>query len=156
MEYSGGLHAGAGTDLAGGGVIAESPIPSSQSFAFEADLRWPHPSNAIIAQVFISSSGDFSPDRATSARELVWQLIGGNQQVVLNGNTEPLSPAPASGTLRIRMTMNRDLAVVEANGKRVWAGPHQLGDTPRFLGVRFIRKSAGDDGPIVQSLKVLK
>jgi hypothetical protein len=156
LEFSGGMRAATGTDLAGGGIISEAPIPASQSFAFEADLRSPHPSDAIVAQVFISTSDDFSPDRATSSRELVWQLVGPDQQVALNGNTEPPAPAPTSAVLRIRLTMSRDLAVVEANGKRIWAGSHQLGDAPRFPGVRFIRKSAGEGGPVVQSLKVLK
>ena len=156
LEAAGGLRAGSGANLLGGGVVADTAIPASQSFAFEADLRLTHPSDAVVAQVFISTSGDFSPDRATSGHELVWQLIGSSQQVAINGNTEPPVPAPTSGVLRIRLTMSRDLAIVEADGKRIWAGSHSLGDAPRIPGVRFIRKSPGEGGPIVQSLKLLK
>lgn len=153
---SAGLRAGDGSELSGGGIVADSPIPASQSFAFEVDLRVPHPSSAVIAQVFVSTSGDFSPDRSTSSHELVWQLVDSSQQVALNGNTEPAIAAPTNGLLRVRLTMSRDLAVVEANGKRIWAGPHQLGDSPRFPGVRFIRKEAGEGGAVVQTMKLLK
>lgn len=154
---SAGIRAVDGSELSGGGVVADVSIPASQSFAFEVDLRQPRPgSAAVVAQVFISTSGDFSPDRGTSAHELVWQLVGNGQQVALNGNAEPTTPAATDGLLRVRLTMSRDLAVVEANGKRIWAGPHLLGDSPRFPGVRFIRKEAGEGGPVVQSLKVLK
>ncbi len=153
---SAGLRAGDGSDLSGGGIVSDAPIPASQSFAFEVELRAPHPSDAVIAQVFISTSGDFSPDRSTSSHELVWQLVSNSQQVALNGNTEPANSVATSGVIRVRLTMSRDLAVVEANGKRIWAGPHLLGDTPRFPGVRFIRKAGGEAGPVVQSMKVLK
>ncbi len=156
LETASGLRAGAGAGLAGGGLVADTPVPGSQSFAFEADVRPPHPNDAVVAQVFISTSADFSPDRGTSAHELVWQLIGDTQQVALNGNTEPALPAATTGPLRVRLTMSHDLAIVELNGKRIWAGPHQLGDAPRYPGVRFIRKTPGDSIPAVLSVKTLK
>jgi hypothetical protein len=56
--------------------------------------------------------------------------------------------------------MNKDLAVVECDGGRLWAGPHGLGDGPRYVGVRILTTAPGVAGkpgePAIIDWKVSK
>ena len=46
--------------------------------------------------------------------------------------------------VQVKIQLNRDTAIVETAGKRMYAGPNQLApDHPRYVGVRF-RSRAGD------------
>jgi hypothetical protein len=116
------------------------------------------PGENIIPQVFVSNSPDFSQDRAISAQELVWELKGKEQNVVVSGRVKTPTPLPAhTQTLTVRIVLNRDLGIVESDGHRLWAGPNALGDQPRYLGVRFIRTDGKEVGDVsVQSVRVQK
>jgi hypothetical protein len=132
----------------GGGIVMTAPLAADQSFSAQITLEIKGAGDALIPQVFVSNSPDFSPDRATGPQELVWQLQGNEEKVVVSGRVERQSPLPShTQSLTIRFVLNKDLAIVESDGKRLWAGPNALGDQPRYLGVRFVRtngKSTGD------------
>lgn len=152
VEASDGLHAGQATappgGYVGGGVVISDPIAANQAFALHAVLQLKARGDNLIPQVFIANGPDFSSDRATGAQELVWQLSGGEQQVVVGGKVENKSAVPAhTDTIDVRIVLNHELAIVEAGNHRLWAGPNGLGDQPRYVGLRFIRtpgKSPGD------------
>jgi hypothetical protein len=158
IDVGGGLHAAESDKPAGGGLVAVEPIAADQPFSMQVTIQAATPSKDLIPQVFISNSSEFSPDRATSEHELVWQLQGNEQTVVIGGGVEKQYPLPPhTRNLTIRLVLNRDLAIVEVDGQRLWAGPHLLGDRPRFVGVRFIRTGGQSTGEIsVQSVRVLK
>ncbi len=158
LDSTGGLRPIAGGQTAGGGIVLSTPISPDEPFAFEVELKASHLSDNLVAQIFVSTSGDFSEDRATSSHELLWSLRGKSQQVVLDGSVLPTTAAALNpGTIRVRIIMNREQAVVESNGKRLWAGPHGLAASPRAPGVRFIRSAPDPKAAVqIQSAKVLE
>ncbi len=125
----------------GGGVVSAEPI--TPPFAFEAQLRG-RVGHDIVPQVFISESADFSPERATSVRELTWMLNDGRPVVALpdgrfEGQGEPVRGMREPYTVRILIGPHH--AIVESGGQRLWSGEHQLDPAaPRYVGVRFLRK----------------
>lgn len=142
----------------GGGLVASDPIAPDQAFSLQVNLRVVAPDKDLTPQVFVSNGADFSPDRATGSQELVWWLQGRQQKVVVNGNVERQAPInPRGQTVSVRIVMNRDLAIVEADGHRLWAGPHQLGNAPRYLGIRFIRTDGQHPGDVAfESVRLSK
>ena len=157
---SSGLKAGDATipanDYAGGGIVLAVAAPAGKPVALQASVKVEKAGDNLIPQLFVSTDSQFSTDRATSSQEVVWQLQGNRQKVVVNGNVMQELALDSQSAHIVRLVLKNDLAVVECDGKRIWAGNSQLGDKPRFLGVRFIRtgKSAGGDVAI-QSVKVL-
>lgn len=126
----------------GGGAVILAPLAADQTFSVTANLQIRSTGEALIPQIFVANSPDFSLDRATAAQELVWELEGTEQKVVVGGRVEKqLKIAPKTQSLTVRLILNKDLAVVESDGTRIWSGPHALGDAPRYIGVRFIRTS---------------
>jgi len=162
VEAADGLHAGVATvpddKYLGGGIVIADPMSADQPVSFQVTLNIKSISEDLIPQAFVSNSPDFSPDRAISAQELVWELKGKEQQVVIGGRVQPQSPLPAhTPTLTIRIILNKDLAIVESDGHRLWAGPNGLDDQPRYLGIRFIRTAGKAAGNIsIQSARVQK
>src|SRR5690606_33904293 len=104
---------------------------------------------------------DFSADRGTSPRELVWLIQSGQATVALpDGRLEGQSPISTNETrdgVTNRMTINRDHVIVESAGKRLFAGAHQLSpDQPRYVGLRILRKTNANPANVkFQSLKIL-
>ncbi|HEX4125927.1 MAG TPA: hypothetical protein VHY37_14465 [Tepidisphaeraceae bacterium] len=150
--------------MLGGGVVLPQPLPADEPFASEAQVR-PGPAGASdqLAEVFVSTSPDFSSDRATAPQELVWLIRGNSQQVVLDGQVvadKPIVRRPGEATLDVRLVMSKDLAVVEVDRQRIWAGPHGLGDSPRYVGVRILTTAPGVAGqpaePAIVDWKILK
>lgn len=158
LKFAKGMQPDESQSPVGGGIVAAVPLTPDEPFAVEAVLKLSHPSDALAAQVFISTSGDFSDDRATSSHELLWSLRGKTQQVVLDGRVLPISTAPIKeDTLHVRLVMSGELAIVECNGQRLWAGPHALGTAQRWAGVRFIRSApGGSSGITLRSVRTLK
>ena len=158
LETDGGLRPGAqmvqSGSYVGGGVVAADPIPAQQPFSFQVTFRLDNPSDDLIPQAFVANDQNFSQDHATSAQELVWQVRGRQQSVVVGGNVQHQSPLPARGrTVVVRFLVNRDATIVETNGQRLWAGPNGLGPNARYVGVRFIRTGDKSQGhAIVESI----
>jgi hypothetical protein len=158
LDFTAGLRPGTDDQTAGGGIVLAAPIGNDEPFALEVEMKLAHPADSLVTQIFVSTSGDFSDDRATSSHELLWSLRGRSQQVVLDGRVLPVSAAPLKdGAVHVRLLMNRDQAIIECNGQRLWAGAHELSATPRWPGVRFICSNpAGKRGVDVLSIKILK
>lgn len=136
----------------GGGLVTSDPLPPDRAGSVEAEVVLPPSAKGTgSAQVFVSDSPDFSPDRATSPREVVWIYREGRVTVDANGGSQgegvDVGGGGAAGqTLKVRITFDRDVAIVESGGRRLYAGPHGLQpDSPRYVGVRFIR-AAGEAG----------
>lgn len=142
----------------GGGIVAAEPLQPGQPFSAQVTLRVKSTGDDLIPQVFVSNSSDFSPDRAISQQELVWQVQGHQQTVVVGGRVEKQANLPAHvQTLSIRFVLDRDLAIVESDGHRLWAGANRLGDKPRYVGIRFVRKPGKSIGDVsVESAKIQK
>lgn len=145
----------------GGGLVLSTPIPADQTFSVSVTLQIHGTGAGLIPQVFVANSADFSSDRATAPQELVWELEGSDQKVVVGGRVE--KQAKLGGkvqSLTVRLILNKDLAIVESadgESRRLWSGPHTLGDQPRYVGVRFIR-TGGKSGAEIsfQSVRVQK
>lgn len=143
----------------GGGIVSIDSFSADQPFSALVTIRIEKPQDTLIPQVFVTNSSDFSNDRAVSSGvELVWQLKGGQQQAVLGGDIKRQAALPAhTARFSVRLVVNHDLAVIECNGQRLWAGPNAFGDKPRYLGVRFLRTAGAPSGEvIVQSIRVQK
>lgn len=147
LDFKDGLQPADGSAGQGGGAYFATPVDPAASFMLEATVTVPKPGDAVWLQAFASADENFSADRGIAAHELVWSLQGSAQSVVADGNVKPISQKPPGGTYRVRLIMNRDLAIVEvedqkADGKlayrRVWAGAHHMGSSARFVGVRFL------------------
>jgi len=151
---------GAKNETVAGGIYWTTPLAADQPAAVEASIKSNRPAEDLTVQLFITDRPDFSPDRATTSHELVWQLKGQTAQVFLpTGISE--GAVERSKDLKdrtVRVVFNKDLVMVDMNGKRLWAGPHQLApDQPRYVGVRFIRSGPEkSDSIVVTSLKVMK
>ncbi len=138
----------------GGGIVSAVPMPADQPFAVDVTLRLGDPGEDVIEQIFVTDAPVFSDDRATSAHELVWTV-----QPMLDPDKKPfLRPEVVrpdgtfAGTgadihkarlaLNVHIAMNTDFVLVDSDGSRIYAGPHQLAfDKPRYVGVRFLRRN---------------
>jgi len=161
VEASAGLRAGQATappgDYLGGGVVTADPQPAGKPLAFQVMLQRHAASEDLIPQIFVSNDPDFSADRAVSSHELVWQLQGNTQKVVSDGRVERQASLPLRDQSHvIRFVLGGDLAIVEADNRRLWAGHTPLGSKPRYLGVRFIRTDGkGVADMSIESVRVL-
>jgi hypothetical protein len=165
--------AAAAAETVGGAVVAPVTIHPDEPFAVEVKLKLGRPADDLIVQVFVSSEGDFSPDKSTSSKEVAWLIQGGRQKVVLGGEADsrvlfdgqrpdgggPAAGGPKAEPVTVRVNVNREFAVAFAGGQRVWAGPNGLSAKPRYVGVRFLRVDPTKpltDPPVVQSIRLLR
>lgn len=165
FETKQGLRGGAAPDVGagvflGGGLATADPLPADRPASVQAEVLLPPDAKATgSAQVFVSDSPEFDAGRATSPREVVWIYRDGRVTVDANGRSQGEAVNVGGGgggntgagggagqMLTVRITFDRDVAVVESGGRRLYAGPHGLApDKPRYVGVRFIR-AAGEAG----------
>lgn len=155
-------------DTVGGAVVAPVTVHPDEAFAVEVKLKPGRSTDDLIVQVFVSSEGDFSPDKSTSSKELAWLVQGGRQKVVLGGEADsrvlfdaagPTVGSSKSDPLTVRVNVNREYAVTFVGGQRVWAGSNGLAVKPRFVGVRFLRIDPSKpiiDPPAVLSIRLLR
>jgi hypothetical protein len=160
-----------GKTYSGGAIVSAVPMPPDQAFAVDVTLRLGDPGENVIEQVFVTDQPVFSDDRATSAHELVWTL-----QPMLDSDKKPflrpevvLPDGTFAGTgadihkprqaLNVHIAVNTDFVLVDSDGSRIYAGPHQLAfDKPRYMGVRFLRRNdlKSKDEPGIVSLRISK
>lgn len=140
---------GSEAEFTGGGLVTADPLPAGRAGSVEAEVVLPPAATGTgSAQVFVSDSPDFSADRATSPREIVWIYRDGRVTVDANGRSqgEGVNLGADGQSVKVRITFDRDVAMVESGSRRLYAGPHGLApDKPRYVGVRFIR-AAGEAG----------
>ena len=146
---------------AGGALVSTQAVPSDQPFALEVELKPGKPTEDLIVQVFVATESDFSSDKSTSSNELVWLMQGGRQKVVRGSDNKTLfegaRPEPANGKpVTVRVAVNKEFAVVWANGQKVYADTNGLAAKPRSVGVRFLRVDGSKlvDPTLVQSVSV--
>lgn len=131
----------------GGGIVLRNAWEPQQSFAAEISFTLRKPSDDLIVQVFVSDQAQFSSDLAMSPHELVWLIQNGRPRVVLPSRQVAAEGSVIyGGNLSLRILVQRDQAIVECDGRRLWAGAHGLSPgKPRYLGIRFLRR--GGDHP---------
>jgi hypothetical protein len=152
-----------GPSVIGGGIVAPGAIEPDEPFVAETYLRLGKASENTLVEFFVCTDPNFSPDRATSTSDLVWLLQGPDQKVMLSGREQARYPRPQApagdpaASIPLRILMNRDSAIVECNGQRLWAGQHGLPALPRYVGVRFLRTGGkGREPAQVISVRIMK
>ncbi|HWE02324.1 MAG TPA: hypothetical protein VG326_07910 [Tepidisphaeraceae bacterium] len=165
LDEANGLRPAAAADKGakdlGGGVRWSKTVEPAQAFAMEVSVDAPEPSGALLLEAFVSADANFSADKGTSSHDLVWQLHGREQRVLLGGSSQSLLATPTfnHGDM-VRLILDQNVAIIEvvsAGGKtqRLWAGPHDLGKNPRYVGVRFLQTGASGKADIsVKEIKV--
>lgn len=153
---------------AGVGIVTTSPIVATTPTALEITLRLAETNASVIPQIFITDQPQFSPDRGIAPHEFVWTLqpqqnknrTTFRQQVVLpDGTFAATADATfaSRATIVIRLAFDADFVLVDSDGQRLYAGPHQLSvDQPRYVGVRFLRRGELRlrDLPAVLSIRI--
>lgn len=144
-----------------GGIVTTSPVAANQPFAVEVTFQGFLSGDEVIPQIFITDQPQFSNDRATSPHELVWLTQGGRPRIVLpDGRVGAVGDRinALRKPVMVRLVINRDLALIDVAGHRLWAGKHGLAaNKPRYVGVRMLhRGSEKPDGVVVQSVRILK
>ncbi len=151
----------------GGGLVTSSPIPANQTFMADATVRVEHPSENLLAQVFVSDDASFDDQTAQSGskHELICWIQAGDVKVGGLPNDavasqKMIDAQPATVHLVIRMS--RQFVMVEARAgnevKQLYSGKHELAaDKPRYVGVRFkLKGSERSESVTVQSVLVQK
>jgi hypothetical protein len=154
-----GLRPTGGGENVGGGLVAADPIPANQTFAIDSIIRLRKPSDDLVPQLFVASSDGFIPATGTAERELALLLQGSTVKLALpSGELLSLLRLDASRPpeLKLKLALDAQAAVVEVDDKRLWTGPHGLGDTaPRRVGVRFLQSRPGGEASSFQRFRVL-
>lgn len=144
----------------GGGLHLLTPLPANKTFAVESVFAVADPSAPLTAQLFITDNPAFAEDTSLTPHELAAIIDRGRVRVVLpdaKARTDvALDTKSAQTTLRIRC--NADSAVIEQNGKVVWAGQHHLSpDQPRYVGIRYLARPGDKTDAIrIKSMKLLE
>ncbi|MDB5291474.1 MAG: hypothetical protein JWL69_2715 [Phycisphaerales bacterium] len=154
--------ADSGTAAKGGGVAWSGTMPADQAFALEVSVRSLETAGPILLEAFVSTDPKFSAETGTSSHDLVWQLQGQSQRVIVGGNGRQLSetPAPFVAGNSVRLVVDRDVAIIEVSAPdkkwhRIWAGAHEMGASPRSVGVRFLQTGpAPQPQGVVQQVKI--
>jgi hypothetical protein len=164
LNFSEGMHAkptaAKSHQVAAGGLVWQTPMPADAPFEVEATIKVNRSTDDLIPEVAVSDSDDFSDANATSSHELVWLLQSGLGKVILpSGRMEAQSELGrgAHDALTVRVRLDQHNAIVEMDGKRVWAGASGLnGDKPRYIAIRLLRRGNDRQDQLwFQSVRVL-
>ena len=144
------------TEYIGGGVVSTNGIDAAEPFAVEARFQFQHVSDAVIPQLFVTDDPNFNAQRGVSPHELVWLVRGGSAQVALpDGKLTSASKKIVDGqSIQVRIVVGPTHTVVMCDGNELWTGVSQLGNAPRYIGVRLLCKK-GDPQSMV-SVKQLR
>lgn len=147
-------------DYRGGGIVSATAIPAGQRFAVEATTRISRATDAVVLQLFVTSSPTFSPGKSMTPHELVAYLVDGQLNVALPDGSIQGQPhkIALNQAVHITIKMDRQFVVVEADNAQIYAGPHHLAERPRWAGLRFLTRGgerAAED-VLVQSVRILK
>lgn len=150
-------------DYHGGGIVAVNPFAADQPFAVEATIRMAKATNLVDLRVFVTEDPAFDQNRETTTpREFAIDLINGQLSVFTSDGTsapQTLTVDASRGPVYLLIKMDREFAVVEADGKQLYAGPHGLSAIKaRWPGIRFLAKGSEQslDDVTVQSVRILK
>jgi hypothetical protein len=130
-----------------GGLVTTETLDPATPAVVEAEFV---PSAGGSIQLFVSDSSD-----GASAREIVWNYRDGRASVIVPGGAgESVGLTPSGESLKASIRFDRENAIIEAGGRRLYAGPHKLGEQPRYAGVRLIHSKTDGKAPQVKSLTV--
>ena len=130
-----------------GGLITVASVPAKQSLEVDVTLHVSKVGDEGIAEVFVSDE-PITDENAIGGHALVWRFKAGEARVFLpDGRPAPHGEKVGSARdVPVKILLNRDIAVVDSAGQRLYAGPHLLAaDRPRYVGIRF-RRRPGDKG----------
>jgi hypothetical protein len=137
-----------------GRAITTRPLDAGVPAVIECEFTVPPAGDRHLVQLFIADSPDAASDLSLSYSE-------GRVSVALPGPAASPPEAATLGTpgqpLKAAIRFDRETAIIEAGGRRLFAGPHGLGGAPRYAGLRFVQP-AGDPGrPLeVRSISVAR
>jgi len=127
----------------GGGIVWMQKIAPNQPVAIDASLRVTRPTDETIAELFVTDSDDFSADKGTTSHEFLWLYQSGQAKVVLPDDKVDAQSPPSrdfKGVMNVRISIERDAAIVSQQNKTIWSGAHGLSASkPRTIGLRFVQ-----------------
>lgn len=157
-----GLRGGANKEgtFRGGGVCLANPMPADQPFAVEATIQVSRPTQNIDVRLFVSEDDKFDKPEAVSAREFAVDLHDSSLNIFkpdLNLVGESPELHKKEQMLKLLIKIDRQFAVVELDGKVLYAGSHGLWtDGPRYPGLRFLTRSNQSAAVSVPVLRIVK
>jgi hypothetical protein len=168
LEFSGGMRAKFGPDkssdksqdIAAGGLVWQTPMPAGTPFEVEATLKINHSTDDLLPELAVSDVDDFGDENATASHELVWLLQSGQATVILPSGRMQAQADIGRGPhnpLTVRIRIDDQSAIVELDGKRIWAGAAGLAPgTARFIAIRLLRRGGDRQGGVsFQTVRVL-
>jgi hypothetical protein len=139
-----------------GAVVLSPPLQANRAYVIEASVMVHQGGDDVVLELFVADD--------TGGHELAWVLKGVQAKVVLPDGkvaweAQQVTEPPETVTVSLRL--NRDAAIVDMGGQRIWAGENQLsGEKARTVGVRFRQRGASKGHlphpPVVQSLRVAR
>lgn len=151
----------------GGGIYLAGGMPAEHAFAIESKLK-ARPNPQVDLQIFLAEQKTFEGPTATSAREFVVDINGGQISVfkpdgklaIRRDGSQAVEPLNADGgSATILVKVGRTHVVVQRDGRVIFAGEHGLSaGQARWPGVRFLTADNGKNAAdaAVQSLRILK
>jgi len=145
-------------DAGARGGVMTGLLPADGPIAVEAVARG-RTGGGVVVQVFVADGAPDAVDAA--AAEMAAVLRDDVVRPVLPDGRFVGDAAPAVGVVPqwvVRVAVDGDVAVVTANGRRLYAGPSGLPvGRPRYVGVRFLSTDGPAGGDLaVQAVRVLK
>ena len=128
------------------GIVSRASIPAAQAFAVDVSVRVPKAGGPAVMQVYVTDEAN------AGVHEFDCALQAGDLKVVLPDGRVMAEVPVSSPTMNLRLAVNRELAMVSADGSRVWMGERGLAaDRGKRIGVRFL---GGASDAAVKSVKV--
>jgi hypothetical protein len=127
--------------------------------AVDVELHLPEVNTGTTVQVFASDANDFTRPQP-GAVEMVLTVREERAALTVNGNAVALPgtirATPKGGSnLKVSMRFDREMAIVDVGGRRLYAGPHGLAvDKARYAGIRFVRGDDAAESAAVRSIVV--
>jgi hypothetical protein len=86
----------------------------------------------------------FVNDSSNTPTDVYWTYSKGRADVDLASNSPPsIALGTPGATLKASIRFDREVAIIEAGGRRLYAGPHHLTATPRHAGMQIIDPPSG-------------
>jgi hypothetical protein len=132
------------TSYKAGGLITAASVSATDPLEVDVTAHLFKSTDDAIVEVFISDE-PITNQNAAAGRALVWQFKAGEARVFLaDGTAAPHAEKLGNvHDVSLKILLNRDTAIVDTAGQRLFAGPHLLSSTqPRYVGIRFRRRAA--------------
>ena len=131
-------------------LLTTRPLDPAVPAAVEAEVLVPGGNEPRLISLFVTEAGD----GGGPAREIGVFYNDGRVSVDVGGRESDPVDLGSLGTFRVSIRFDREVAIIEAGGRRVYAGPHRLGDRPRHAGLRIVQPSGAAERLRVKSIAV--